>query len=54
MPMVQAEILRAVSGLDDSLAISTLTPDVRTVFVRSEGRSSVQGSTMPKRIPQAN
>jgi hypothetical protein len=31
MPMVQAEILRAVSGLDDSLGISTLTPDVRTV-----------------------
>jgi hypothetical protein len=31
MPMAQAEILRAVSGLDDSLGISTLTPDVRTV-----------------------
>jgi hypothetical protein len=31
MPMVQAAILRAVSGLDDSLGISTLTPDVRTV-----------------------
>jgi hypothetical protein len=31
MPMVQAEILSAVSGLDDSLWISTLTPVVRTV-----------------------
>jgi hypothetical protein len=31
MPMVQAAILRAVSGLDDSLGISTLTPDVHTV-----------------------
>ena len=31
MPMVQAAILCAISGLDDSLGISTLTPDVRTV-----------------------
>jgi hypothetical protein len=31
MPMVQAEILRAVSGLDDSLGISTLMPDARAV-----------------------
>jgi hypothetical protein len=31
MPMVQAAILRAVSGLDDSLGFSTLVPDVRTV-----------------------
>jgi hypothetical protein len=31
MPMVQAAILRPVSGLDDGLGISTLTADVRTV-----------------------
>jgi hypothetical protein len=31
MPIVQAAILRAVSGLDNSLGISTLTPDVHTV-----------------------
>jgi hypothetical protein len=31
MPMVQAAILRPVSGLDDGLGISTLTADAHTV-----------------------
>jgi hypothetical protein len=54
MPMVQAAILRAVSGLDDSLGFSTLVPDVRTVgLCDRKDASSVQASTIPKCIPLA-
>jgi hypothetical protein len=43
MPTVQAEILHAVLGLDDSLGISTLTPDVRTVGLHAIWMHSIEG-----------
>jgi EAL domain-containing protein (putative c-di-GMP-specific phosphodiesterase class I) len=54
MPIVQAAIVRAVSGLDDSLGISTLVAVVQTsaqlAYTRS-GCSSFQGFYEPQADP---
>jgi hypothetical protein len=47
MTMVQAAIVRAVSGLDDSLGISTLTPVVRTVGLCAIGRMQLRTDLLP-------